>query len=87
MLIDLLLWVISEIINGKKKEEIIVVYFPYSWEYCDGFIGHKSINSISSSSTLNKQHNSATTTHAEKYEMISQLPTLTFATCVLNLYM
>lgn len=69
---------------GKKGEEI-VVFFSYSGGYCDGFIGDKSINIIGSSSMLNKQHNSVSTTHAEKYEMISQLPTLT--TCVLNLYM
>lgn len=61
------------------KKEIIVVYFSYSGEYSDSFIGHKSINAISSSSILNKQHYTVSTPHTKKYE-------ITFATCVLNLY-
>lgn len=48
MLLDLLLWVISEI-TKEKKEEIIIVCFSYSGGDYDGFIGHKSIHIISSS--------------------------------------
>lgn len=52
----------------RKKEEIII---SYSEGDCGGFIGHKSIHIISSSNSLNKQHNSVSITHIEKYEMIS----------------
>lgn len=61
------------------------MYFSYAQKYGDGFVDHKFIYITSSSSMLNKPLNSVSTTPAEKYETISQLPILTFETYVLNL--
>lgn len=68
MLIDRLLWILSDIIN-VKKEQIIVAYFSYPGGNCDGFIAHKSINIISSSSILNKQHDSVSTIHTIRNDL------------------
>lgn len=54
---------LSQRLSMGKNQEIIVAHFSYSGGNCDGFLGHKSINIISSSSMLNKQHNSVSTIH------------------------